>query len=89
MCSCSQRTECGAARATGSAVCGSASSSAAVLSVHGSPDEPEHGTAQHKPQHLPAKFAALRLAPTHSAAPVKRPAEEITQVRNMTKLVTD
>lgn len=68
-CSCSQRTVCAAVCATGSAVCGSASSSAAVQSVRDSPVWPEHRTGLHRPQHPPAMLAALPLAPRHWAAP--------------------
>lgn len=77
MCSCSPTTGCAAACATGSAVCGSASSSVEVLSVRGSPDGPERRTGTHKAPHLPAMIATRRLAPRPSAAPVKMPEEEI------------
>lgn len=71
---------CVAVCVTGSAVYDSASSSAAVQSVHGSPAGPEHRTGLHTIQQPLAKHAALRLAPRHSAAPVRMAAEEKHEV---------
>lgn len=69
-------TVCEAVCATGSAVCGNASSFATVQSVRVSPAAPEHKTVLHKPQPPPAMLATLRLAPKHSAAPVRMATEQ-------------
>lgn len=76
MCSCSQRIEYVAVCVTGSAVYDSASSSAAVQSVRGSPAGLEHRTGLHTLQHPLTKLANLPLAPRHSAAPLRTAAEE-------------
>lgn len=83
MCSCSQTTVYAAVCVTGSAVYDSASSSAAVRSVRGSPAGLEHRTGLRTLQHLPTKLANLRLAPRHSAAPVRMAAEENHEVREL------
>lgn len=83
MCSCSQMTVYVAVCVTGSAVYDSASSSAAVRSVRGSPAELEHRTGLRTLRHLPTKLANLRLAPRHSAAQVRTAAEEKHEVKEV------
>lgn len=80
MCSCSLTTVYVAVCVTGSAVYDSASSSAAVRSVRGSPAGLEHRTGLRTLRHPLTKLANLRLAPRHSAAPVRTAAEEKREV---------
>lgn len=80
MCSCSQTTVYVAVCVIGSAVYDSASSSAAVRSVRGSPAGQEHRTGLHTLRRPLTKLANLRLAPRHSAAPVRTAAVEKHEV---------
>lgn len=68
VCSYIQRTVCAAVCGTESAVFDSASSSAEVRSVHGSPAGLKRRNGLHTLQRPLTRFANLRLAPTHSAA---------------------
>ncbi len=83
MCSCSQTTVYVAVCVTGSVVYDSASSSAAVQSVRDSPAGREHRTGLHTLQHPLTKLANLHLAPTHSAAPVRKAAREKHERRDV------
>lgn len=74
-CSCSQKTVCAAVRVTVSAVCGSASNSAAARSVHGSPAGPMRRTGMHTLQHPLTKLSNLHLAPRHSTVPMRMATE--------------
>lgn len=66
---------------TESAVYDSASSSAVVRSVRGSPAEQGHKTGLHTLPHPLTRPSNLRQAPTHSAAPVRTAAKEKHEMR--------
>lgn len=78
-----QRTVCVTVCATGSIVSDSASSSAAVQSVHGSPVAPEHRNGLHILRHPLTKSVNPHLAPTHLAAPGWMAADKNHEMRDV------